>query len=190
MFVTSTEYASKSTGRKGWSRKRKYTIVGAAVAAVAVPTAAWAAITLFGFGDFESAAGSPTTLIVDSTKVTKTLVPGGKTGTTGIVRNNNDFPITVKRVIVKNDSVSGTGTGCDQNSLELLGTPATYPLSQDSGASGSSAGTAQAIAEEVTIGPGGAAWITVPESVSQKPTATALCGLKGRFAVEAVNATS
>lgn len=180
-----TQYGRK----KMISRKTKVAIGAGAAVAVALPAVAWAAINLFGFGDFEAAAGTSKVLVVDNTTVTKTLVPGGKTGTKGIVRNPNDFPIKVTHVIVKNDSVAGTGEGCDQNSLTLLGTPAPYPLAQDEGATGSAAGTKQEVAEQVTIAPGQAAWVTVPESVEQKPTATTLCGLKGRYAVVATNAT-
>lgn len=183
MFVTT--HVSKSAPRKPWGRKKKYAVVGGALAAIAVPTAAWAAINLYGFGNFESGAATVNVLTVDSTEVTGPLLPGGKTGAKGIVRNTNNFPITVKYVIVKKASAEGTGAGCDQSKLTLLGTPLAYPT-EDGGGDGMK----QAIAEEVDIAPGGAAWITVPESVSQASDATALCGIKGRFAVVASNKTS
>lgn len=178
--------AEATPAKKGWSKKRKYAIVGGGLAAVLIPTAAWAAITLFGFGNFSADAAAAGTLTVDNVALTNTLVPGGTAGTKGIVHNPNDYPIKVLHVLVQDSSVKGTGNGCDQNSLTLLGTAGqAYPT-----ADGGGTAHKQDVADQVTIPAGGAAWVTVPQTVKQNASATVACGVTGKFAVAAESAAT
>lgn len=178
--------------RKGWSKKKKYTLVGGALAAVLIPTAAWAAVNIFGFGSFDGAAATTQNLTIDSgtAQLTGSLTPGNTVGAKANVHNPNDFPVTVTAIILKNSSLTATakapaGPG-DQDSCNAtvhpVGTATTYPGSSD-------AGTKQAISENVVIPAGQSRQVTVPAAVKQDAAGTALCAVHADFAVVAQTAS-
>lgn len=159
------------------SRKR-IAVISAAVAAVAVPAAAWAAVTLFGFGEADVAAASTQNLTVDNIQTTSALLPGGTVGAKGIVHNPNSFPVTVTDVIIRAEGAQGVGAGCDiPGTLTPKGAAADY-------GTGIGQGWKTHLADPVTIGANGdAKWVEIPEAVSQKVGSTVLCGFKAKVAV-------
>lgn len=179
--------------KKAMTKKRKYAFV-AAVAAVLVgfPLAAWAAVALFGFGSFDSAAATTQNLTVDNSTavLTSGLTPGNTVGAKADVKNPNNFPVTVTGVIVRNSTLTTTAspTGdraaqADCNAtVQPVGTAATFPGTSE-------AGTKQAIAANVVIPPGATRTVTIPAAVKQLDTATHLCGVHADFAVVAQTAS-
>lgn len=193
----STMYASQHTAeaparRFVWTRKKVIVATVLAVVAVGGGTA-WAAVELFGFGSFNSAAATTQELtVVQNTGVlTSSLTPGNTVGAKADVHNPNDFPVTVTAVILRNSTLTVTAkapaTAADQTSCEQtvhpVGTAGTWP------GSGGGAGTVQAIAANVTIPAGQTRTVTVPAAVKQEDTGTALCGVHADFAVRAQTAS-
>lgn len=181
------ETTRPSSHKKGSTKKRKLIIAGVAAAAVLVPTAAWAAVDLFGFGSFNSSAATTTNLTVNGTPTLDgTLVPGQTRGVTGSVHNPNDFPVKVNQIILKNASLTVTppsgSTAADCKISIAGGAPGTYPAHAGNA---SAPGTVFTLSAPVTVPAGGDANVAVSSVVKQDASATVLCGVKGDYAVRA-----
>lgn len=167
--------------------KRKIAVVSSIAAVLIAPAAAWAAVTLFGFGTFDAAAATTLNLTIDpgTAVLTSSLTPGHTVGAKAVVRNPNDFPVKVTGVILRNSTLAVTAkapaTPADQTNCETtvhpVGSAGTWP------GAGGGAGTVQVIAAPITIAPGDAQLVTVPASVKQDASGTALCGVHADFAV-------
>jgi hypothetical protein len=169
--------AAKIAGKAAKRKSRKIWAL-AGLGTLAAGGAAFAAVNLFGFGTLEQGPATMKNLTVASPKLTGSLVPGQSVGGTANVGNENDFPVKVVAVIVKDASVQTSGADCNPNTLTLNGTaPVTYP--------GGGAGHRVSLAAPVTIPAGEAKPITVANIISQQASATGLCGVKADFAVEA-----
>lgn len=194
----STVYASQHNemtpaGAKGKRNKKKIIVVSAVVGTFLIPAAAWAAVSIFGFGTFDAAAATTQNLTVDNAtaKLTGSLTPGNTVGAKADVKNPNDFPVTVTGVVLRNSTLAVTAkspaTAADQTSCEqtvhAVGTSGTYP----GDAAGS--GTVQAIATNVTIPAGQTRTVVIPAAVKQDASGTALCGVHADFAVVAQTAS-
>lgn len=184
--------AASTKGRRKWTRKQMI-VAGVVGGALILPPAAYAAVKIFGFGSFNSAAAVTQNLTVDNStaKLTPSLTPGNTVSAQANVTNPNDFPVTVTGIILKNSTLAVTAkapaTAADQTSCEQtvhpVGTPGTFP--GDAGGTG----TVQAIAANVTIPPGQTRQVTVPQAVKQDDSGTALCGVHADFAVVAQTAS-
>jgi hypothetical protein len=160
---------------RGPRRKAAIVVVGA-VGAVAVSTAAIAAVLFFATGSFTAAAAATPTLTINpGAHLSGPLVPGQPAvdGIVGIT-NPNTFPVKVTRVLVKTSGLAVTPAACDINSLTLGGSAGTI---------NSQVGNVFDIAD-VTLAAGATADITVPAVVSQAGTATELCGVQADYVVE------
>lgn len=168
---------------KRWSKRKKALVLGIPAGALAFSGAAWAAVAIFGFGSFTSAASATNELtIVGTPSLSNSLVPGQSAGVKGVVRNTNDFPITVSSIIIKKDSTTvtgGTPAEC-QITLHERGTSATYPAR---GTAASVPGSTAFSVTPVTIPAGGDVLVTVPNVVKQAAAATKLCGVTADYAV-------
>jgi hypothetical protein len=157
---------------------RKAAIATVAAAAVIIPGAAWAAVTLFGFGDVSAAATDVKSLTITDVTLTAPLVPGVTVGSKGIVHNPNNFPVSVTAVITRQEGLAVSGAGCDAGTVHPVGT-----FAADQG-TGVGAGWKQSITA-VSVPANGAAWVEVPHAVSQDSGATAMCGFTAKIAVQA-----
>lgn len=179
-----------STEPKKTSRRRKVIVVSAIIGTLAAPAVAWAAVQLFGFGTFNSAATTTQNLTIEGTPTTTSnLAPGQTVGVKGNVKNPNDFPVSVTGIIVKKDSgaITSGGTPAECKITLAPGTSATFP---ENGADPAVPGsTAFSLAAPVTIAPNATIAITVPNVVKQDASATKLCGFTAKYAVRAIVGT-
>jgi hypothetical protein len=175
-------HAKNAAPKRTWSKK-KLAVIGGVTATFLIPAAAWAAVTLFGFGTFDADAATTQNLTVNNATahLTGKLVPGATVGAKADVTNPNDFPVSVTGVLVQNNSVAvSPATPACADSVHLIGTAGpTYP------GTGGGASTKQDSGAPVTIAPGATVTITVPQSVKQDASATTLCGVHANFAVVA-----
>jgi hypothetical protein len=172
------------SGRKRFWTKKKI-VAGGIAAAVLVPTAAWAAVTLFGFGDFNAAAATPGTLnIVGTPTTTKTLAPGTTVGVTGNVQNPNDYAVSVTGIIVKNSTFTVTGGSASECKVGPAsgGTTTTFPK-EGSTAAIANGGTQYNLAAPVNVPANSTVTVTVPNVITQDASATAFCGVTAHYAV-------
>jgi hypothetical protein len=168
-----------AAGTKAAKRKSRKIWALASVGTVLAGGAAFAAVQLFGFGSIDAQAATLKNLDTANAKLANTLVPGKTVDGKVDVGNGNDFDVIITGVILQDSSLHGQGTGCDENSLTPGGTATTYP------GDGGGSGHLITLAAPVTLAAGKATTITAPGAVSQKDTATALCGVKANFAVVA-----
>jgi hypothetical protein len=170
---------------KAKSRKKKVIVISAVVGVLAAPGLAWAAVELFGFGSFNSAATTAQNLtIVGDPTTTKPLAPGQTVGVKGIVKNTNDFPVTVNRLIVKNSSAVTTPNDPASCKISFVGgAAATYPAK---GAAPSAPGTGFEVSPPVTIAPGDQVWVQVDNIIKQDASATKLCAISADYAVRGI----
>jgi hypothetical protein len=166
--------AGKATRRKS----RKIWILSGLGVALA-GGAAFAAVQLFGYGSIDQSAATLKNLDTANAKLASSLVPGKTVNGLVDVGNQNDFDVVATAVIIQDSSLAVTGTGCDINSLTLGGSATTYP------GTGGGSGHQITLAAPVTIPAGTAKTLTVPNVVGQNASATALCGVKGSFAIVA-----
>lgn len=151
--------------------------IGAAIAAIlVVPTAAYAAIELFGFGQFNSEVGTTKVLTIDTMSLTSSLVPGQTSGAKGVVHNSNDFPVTVTSVIIRKTGMDFSGLGCDPNTLHPFGV-----VVHAGGDVGD--GWETVLPTPITVPANGASWVTLDKALSQDAAASALCGVQANVAV-------
>lgn len=177
------------SSRKPFWTKKKF-VVGGVAAAVLVPSAAWAAVTLFGFGDYTASAGVSTNLAVLGTPTfTKTLAPGETVGLKVSVKNPNTFPVKVTDLIAKK-SASSIIPPIGKTVAACAMSAATGSATVDFPAEGLSAGITDGGTEFAAGGggtiipPGDTTEITFPAVVTQASTATALCGVSGHYAIK------
>jgi hypothetical protein len=174
------------------ARRRKIIVVSAIVGTLAAPAAAWAAVALFGFGSFSSAATTTQNLtIVGTPTTTGPLAPGETVGVKGDVKNPNGFPVKVTGIIVRKGSettTGGTPAECDI-SLHPRGTTVDFPGDSNATPSTSTVangGTQFTLASAVTIAPNATVTITVADVIKQNASATKLCGVGAEYAVRAI----
>lgn len=178
MTLHFSENAVNDQAKKAAKRKtRKYTVLGALGAVLILPAAAYAAVTLWGFGDVSASATEIQALTITDVSLTAPLVPGVTVGSKGIVHNPNNFPVTVTDVITRTTGLGVTGVGCVASTVHPVGTFGSF-----GGAVGD--GWKQALTP-VTIAANSAEWVTVPEAVLQDSGATAMCGFTAKIAVQA-----
>lgn len=160
-------------------KTRKWAVLGAGLGVAAAGGAAWAAVTLFGFGDADVAATATQNLTVDNIDVTAPLLPGGTVGAKGVVHNPNNYPVKVTAVIIRAEGAQGVPASC---SLPGVLTP--KGVAGDYG-TGIGPGWKTVLADPVTVAAGGAEWVAVPQAVAQQSGSNMMCGFKAKVAVEA-----
>lgn len=161
-------------------KRSRWAIPATVIGVIAAGGAAFAAVSLFGFGSIDAEASTLKNLKVENARLTGTLAPGQSVGGAVDVYNENDFPVKVSAIILQDSSLETSGTGCDPASVAPGGSAgATYP------GAGGGAGHQISLAEVVTIPAGGGKTITAANVVSQAGSASALCGVKADFAVVA-----
>ncbi len=189
MRTTEFDFSGAEQQAKTKKRKRKVVIASVIGAAVLIPGAAWAAVNIFGFGNFEAAAAANGTLqIVDGTAgLTKTLAPGQTVGVKGNVKNTNDYDITVTDLYVKKAGLQVTGgdnaTVCKVSFAG--GTDAAYPKADGSGFEANGTAVKFELATPAVIPAGFTKQITVADVIKQDASATKMCGVKADYAVGA-----
>lgn len=170
------------------SRRRKIVVISALVGTLAFPAAAWAAVALFGFGSFNSAATITQDLtIVGTPTTTGPLAPGEAVGVKGDVKNPNGFPVKITGIIVRKGSETVTGGTPVQCAIALdpRGTTVDFPA-HGAVPAVPNGGTQFTLASDVTIAPNATSAITVADVLKQAPTATKLCGVGADYAVRAI----
>ncbi len=174
--------------KRFWTRKKA--VVAGIASTFLIPAAAWAAVSIFGFGSFAAGAtpGTGTLTIIDSqypTEVAPALAPGTSANVKIAVRNNNAYPVKVTGLIVKADSVQvGSGTTAAQCDIQLNGTTATFPADAEGGDGGAGKLINLPAGEQATLDPGGQQYFTFPEVFTQRVTATKLCSVGAQYAVK------
>jgi hypothetical protein len=162
----------------GRSAKRKSRKIWAfaAVGTLFAGSAAFAAVSLYGSGTFESTTAElkPLTVRANTGKFTKSLVPGATVGATGVIQNPNDFPVQVIGIVIKDSGYEVTGTGCKPETLQPKGVLGNY---------GEAGNGYKFDVTPKTIAAGGAETITIAEVLSQDPKADALCAVKANFGI-------
>ncbi len=178
-----------ATHRKRFWTKKKAVIAGIG-STFLIPAAAWAAVSIFGFGSI-TAGATPTTgelTIIDGqypTEVAPALAPGSSANVKIAVRNNNAYPVKVTGLIVKTSSLTyGTGTTAEQCDIQLNGTAATFPLNGEGGDGGAGKLVSLPAAEQATLEPNAQQYFTFPEVFTQRATATKLCSVGAQYAVK------
>lgn len=168
---------------KGPRRKLAIALTSAA-AVVATGGAALAAVLIFGFGQASVAATATQNLTVDNIDVTAPLLPGGTVGAKGIVHNPNNYPVKVSAVIIRADGA--TGVPAASCGFPAVLTPKGVFNANYGPGIGAGWKTAIAAGDQVTVPANGAAWVSIPEAVSQAAGSTSMCGFTASIAVEAL----
>ncbi len=185
--------------KRFWTKKK---IVGATIAGVVlVPSAAWAAVAIFGFGNFNAAAeanAGTLNIVANTTKLPGKLLPGGKNiGLTMRVANPTDAPVNVVGLIVNTtdgftvtatDPTTGTSSADTDNSkckLTLVtSTPVDTIPAHDSVGAKTGVRFAPNPASPQTIASGSNEEINFPNIFKQDPSSNFLCGVSGAFGVK------
>ncbi len=192
MRTTEFDFAGAEKQAKTAKRQRKVVIASVVGAAILIPGAAWAAVTLFGIGSFAADSTVTTgeiTILTGAdtpTQVTPALAPGQSAGVKIPVRNNNSYPVKVTGVIVKNGSLTYTNGTAGQCDIAVNGTAATFPANKDGGNGGGGKLTSLAAADTVTLNPGDQTYVTFPNVFTQQASATKICGVGAEFAVTGI----
>lgn len=177
------------TSHKKSTKRRKMIIAGVAAAAILVPSAAWAAVELFGFGSINAAASTTSNLTVNGTPtLDHKLVPGQTVGVSGSIHNPNDFAVTVNQVILRNASLHATppsGSTEAQCKISLAGGTSGSTSFPPHGGASAEPGTVFTLASPVNVPANGDANVTVPNVVKQDASASILCGFTADYAVRA-----
>lgn len=181
--TVSTEYASKhkpasvKPARRVWGKK-KVTFVAVVGAVLVVPVAAWAAVQIFGFGDFSVAGAETNDLSVDNVQTVQPLTPGSSVDVKAIVHNPNKYPVTVTNAIIRAEGLTATGGG-NCASAGIMTPGGTYNANY-----GDRIGAGwKSNVEPVRVPAGGAAWVTVQNAVAMSADANRMCGFAGHVAV-------
>lgn len=172
------------TKRRRFTRKQ-IIVASAAGAVLLAPAAAFAAVQIFGFGDFTGTAAANGTLqVVNGTAgLTKTLAPGQTVGVKGNVKNPNDYPIKVTDLYVKNSSVAISGGSATECKITLNGgTAAAFPK-PEGGFEAAGTATKFTLPTAVEIPAGFTVQVTVPNVIKQDDSATKMCGVSASYAV-------
>ncbi len=165
--MTTTHYSEnvvRDQAKQAAKKKtRKYVVLGAVAAVAVIPTAAYAAMTLFGTGNAEVFAYQAQNMPVTNTAFSKTLYPGASANLTFRVDNPNPFPVNITKIAATGaDTFNGGGCPNGANlSGPVMGLNQDYPLPT-----------------AVEVGAGGYANVTVPNAVTLGSNATNGCGFK------------
>ncbi len=168
--------------KRFWTKKKA--VAGGIAAAVLLPAAAWAAVSIFGFGTIQAAAATTPTLTIDDTTyptvIEPQLAPGQDAGVKIAVKNPNGYKVTVNSVIIKNGSLSTTGGTAGQCQVTVNGTSAAFP-----NADGTTNGAGKKVdaSEAVELNPNEVKYVTFPAVFHQDASATKICNPGADFAV-------
>lgn len=174
----SQSYVKSEAVKAAKKKSRKYTVVGGALAIALAGGAAYAAVQLLGFGDASVDAASTQNLTIDNFQTVSPLYPGATVGAKAIVHNPNNFPVKVTAVVIRQEGLSGKGTGCDNGSLHPKGVEGEYGDSVGHG-------WKTVVSPAVPVAANSAAWVQIDQAVSQDASATAMCGFNAKIAVTA-----
>lgn len=158
-------------------KNRVRLVVGLLAAVLIIPTAAYAAVLIFGNGTLDSAVTPTSNLTTSDSQLTSQLYPGATVGAKTIAHNPNNFPVAVTKVYIKKVGLAVSGAGCDGTKIHPAGAFANY-----GGAIGEAWLTN--LAEPILVpASGGAKWIEITEAVSQDASATAMCAVHADFVI-------
>ncbi len=170
--------------KKGFWTKKKI-IAGAAAAAILVPSAAYAAINIFGFGSITAAEATNAVLTIDDqtypTQISPVLAPGQNSNVKIAVKNTNPFPVKVNGLIVKTPigyNGSNTAAQCD---ITVKGDTVNYPKpdGSDSGVNGKKT----TLTTPVNLNAGQVLYVEFNDVFEQASTADKICTVAADFAV-------
>lgn len=178
----SKHHAADGTTKVRGSRRKKWAVLAGLTGVLATGGVAYAAVQLYGFGQYRINAATTHNVTVDnnSQQGTAALLPGNTVGVKFSVKNPNNYPVTVTGALAQDSSLATIpNSAACHSSIHLVGTAyvGTYP------GAGGGAATLQPVAAPVIIPAGSNRTVTVPAAVKQDAASTATCGVRVNFAV-------
>lgn len=161
-IIGEAERTAKRKSRKIWALAAAGTLVaggGAAFAAIALTS---------NEVDANLAKGQAANLVLSDAEFTKPLFPGTSTGLKFRIANSNEFPATVKAIVINGSS----STTC--NLAQLSGPAASV---------GAVNGLTLTLATPVTVPAGEEVAVEYPKVVTLSPQATDSCAITAKFKV-------
>lgn len=172
VIANAEQIAAKAAKRKS----RKIWALAAVGTLIAGGGAAFAAIQLqSNETEANLAKGTAANLVLENAEFTKPLFPGTSTGLKFRVNNSNEFPATVKQIVINGTS----STTC--NPSQLSGPASTV---------GTVNGLVLTLASPVTVPAGEGVNVEYPKVVTLSPAATDSCAIMAKFKVTGEGAGS